>query len=693
MASSLLFLGVLVLSGATFSLETEVVVLRAVRGLPARLPCGQGRVFLDGPEAYVLWLKNDRDLLYRFPNDDADRRIERRLPSNCEGENCRDETALVIKRVSEQDGGIYRCRVHYQASPSVDYVIDVRLVDSPGTPRIVDENDDELTKGYVGPLAVGADLTLVCEVDEDETDTLVYWRRNGVAVERYAAGATRVVMRARNVTRDELDAHYECVAQNADVTEPLTASVVVKMYLPPLSVEIRLNHNVEFEAGQPRVVDCVVVGCVPPPSITWHLGDNQLRPTVHKELHDGNYTVSSLTLAPSLRDNGNQLVCRAHNTELPDEVYDDKVTIHVGFRPVCLTTRAQVVGVAARQAETLTCVVEASPEPLSVSWTFENTRTLYTSVKKVPGHLNRYSSTLTWMGQDTDIGLLLCRATNSYGEQKQACVYSVSYGGPPEQPTCDIFRSYPSLLRVQCKKGWDGGRPQRMALEVYAGSGMLLHNLTDAAGYFEVNDIFESKNYSAVVYASSVRGRSQPVHLNLHSVTTHVASAVTEDTTASSFVMLGWLQIVIGSTILLVILIAATLCMRISQTRRLSMENNPDLVPRTDGRVYDCLRATTEVLGVALAVAASTVVNTLRADHYDCDFEDVIQVLDKQGSFHREPDFTQERVLGSTNITVNQLAACPNAYSGPPVPIRVMPGCTLHTTPKFCANEQQSYFV
>ncbi|CAG9136950.1 unnamed protein product, partial [Plutella xylostella] len=1139
MASSLLFLGVLVLSGATFSLETEVVVLRAVRGLPARLPCGQGRVFLDGPEAYVLWLKNDRDLLYR---------IERRLPSNCEGENCRDETALVIKRVSEQDGGIYRCRVHYQASPSVDYVIDVRLVgapqhsvlglprptttgyppkvvspadkegvprcvclfvvstrelvfpngyrffDSPGTPRIVDENDDELTKGYVGPLAVGADLTLVCEVDEavrtlpktktsyqlyavngtiiatygylnlhldlglrrdfewrfiladvtkpiigvdflghynllvdcrnqrlvdgitslitpahqhpgideinsvrttmestpyhqllreypditrpagkpgapkhnvvhhirttpgqpvashprrldperlqiakkefddmllcgtarrsdspwssplhlarkkddgwrpcgdyrslnartipdrypvrhiqdfacqlagkqvfstidlikaynqirvfeddipktaittpfglfefpmmtfglrnasqtfqrfidevlkdfefcygyvddilvysesadqhqqhlralfqrlqdygvlintnkcvfgqpevtflgysvsatgvkplpekvkaiqeypvpktvkelrrflgmmnfyrrflpgaaatqaslnallsDETDTLVYWRRNGVAVERYAAGATRVVMRARNVTRDELDAHYECVAQNADVTEPLTASVVVKMYLPPLSVEVRLNHNVEFEAGQPRVVDCVVVGCVPPPSVTWHLGDNQLRPTVHKELHDGNYTVSSLTLAPSLRDNGNQLVCRAHNTELPDEVYDDKVTIHVGFRPVCLTTRAQVVGVAARQAETLTCVVEASPEPLSVSWTFENTRTLYTSVKKVPGHLNRYSSTLTWMGQDTDIGLLLCRATNSYGEQKQACVYSVSHGGPPEQPTCDIFRSYPSLLRVQCKKGWDGGRPQKIALEVYAGSGMLLHNLTDAAGYFEVNDIFESKNYSAVVYASSVRGRSQPVHLNLHSVTTHVASAVTEDTTASSFVMLGWLQIVIGSTILLVILIAATLCMRINQTRRLSMENNPDLVPRSDGRVYDCLRATTEVLGVALAVAASTVVNTLRADHYDCDFEDVIQVLDKQespslGSFHREPDFTQERVLGSTNITVNQLAACPNAYSGPPVPIRVMPGCTLHTTPKFCANEQQSYF-
>lgn len=52
--------------------------------------------------------------------------------------------------------------------------------------------------------------------------------------------------------------------------------------VPPLSVEIRLNNNFDFEAGQPRVVDCVVVGCVPPPTVTWHLGDTLLRPSAHK---------------------------------------------------------------------------------------------------------------------------------------------------------------------------------------------------------------------------------------------------------------------------------------------------------------------------------------------------------------------------------------------------------------------------
>lgn len=43
-------------------------------------------------------------------------------------------------------------------------------------------------------------------------------------------GVLRAEVRLRNVARSELDAHYECMAQNADVTEPLTASVVVKMY-------------------------------------------------------------------------------------------------------------------------------------------------------------------------------------------------------------------------------------------------------------------------------------------------------------------------------------------------------------------------------------------------------------------------------------------------------------------------------
>ncbi|XP_013183567.1 uncharacterized protein LOC106129522 [Amyelois transitella] len=630
------------------AIDTEVVVLRAVRGRDARLPCGQGKVFLDGPDSYVLWLKNDRDFLYRFPNDDTERRSINQLPSSsCAGASCPEDTSLLLKRVGDLDGGVYRCRVHYQASPSVDYVIDVRLVDSPGIPRIYDEAGDEIKKAYVGPLSLGSDFALICEVDDDQPDTLVYWRRNNEVIERAHTarpGVLRAEVRVRNVTRAELDAHYECLAQNADVTEPLSASVVVKMYLPPLSVEIRLNNNFDFEAGQPRVVDCVVVGCVPPPTITWHLGDNLLKPSVHKELHDGNYTVSSLTLAPSLRDSKHALVCRAHNPHLENAVFEDKVTLNVGYRPICLTTREETVGAIEREAETLTCVVDASPEPLQFSWTFADSRTLYTSVKKVQGHHHRYSSTLTWLPRDGDVGMLLCRATNSFGEQKRPCSYNIAPGGPPQPPDCAVLRAYPDTLRVQCKKGWDGGRRQTIHLELLSSDGTVSLNVSDTAGHFQLPDNDEETNITAVVYASNARGRSEVKTIHLHTLKPLVAS-VTEDTQPRPWTK--WVEAAAGAVVVIAGLAATVLCVRAVRARRGGADHNPDLVPRSDG------------------------------------------------SFHREPDFArEERVVGTTNITVNQLASCQNQYSPSPVPsCRVLVGCAHAPAPDSCPATQHSYYV
>lgn len=50
-------------------------------------------------------------------------------------------------------------------------------------------------------------------------------------------------------------------------------------------------------------------------------------------------------------------------------------------RPICLTTREETIGAVLQEAETVTCVVEASPDPLQFSWTFADSRTVYTSPK------------------------------------------------------------------------------------------------------------------------------------------------------------------------------------------------------------------------------------------------------------------------------------------------------------------------
>lgn len=71
---------------------------------------------------------------------------------------------------------------------------------------------------------------LFCDVD---SGPLVWWERNGVEVARAGwpqSGVRRTTVQVLNATRDELNAHYVCLAQNADVTDPLTASVVVKMH-------------------------------------------------------------------------------------------------------------------------------------------------------------------------------------------------------------------------------------------------------------------------------------------------------------------------------------------------------------------------------------------------------------------------------------------------------------------------------
>ncbi|XP_045458453.1 uncharacterized protein LOC123668804 [Melitaea cinxia] len=639
------------LAASVLGLDSDVVVLRAVRGRDARLPCGQGKVFLDGPDSYVLWLKNDRDFIHRFPSDETEPKIVNQnqiFGTPCDSVLCYDDTSLLLKRVSEQDSGIYRCRVHYQASPSLDYVIDVRLVDSPGMPKILNEKREEIKRGYVGPLSLGSELTLICEVDDDQPDTLVYWRRNGVTLERAhtaIGGVLRSEVRVHNVTRDELDAHYECVAQNADVTEPLTTSVVVKMYLPPLDVEIRLNNNFDFEAGQPRVVDCVVVGCVPPPAITWHLGDTLLRSTVHKELHDGNFTVSSLTLAPSLRDSKRDLTCRAHNSHLPTSVFEDKVTLNVGYRPICLTNREETVGAVLHETETVTCVVEASPKPLQFSWTFSDSRTLYTSVKAVVGHHNRYSSTLTWMPRDSDVGLLLCRATNSFGEQKRPCSYTITTGGPPHAPECVVLQSYPNAVRVQCQKGWDGGRIQIVHLELLNSDGTVFQNVSNGAGNFYLPDIIDNRNLTALVYASSSRGRSEAKTINLQNITPLSSSVATDEAPIRTW--MPWLKVMCGTLALAAAVAASAVCIKLTMVKRDSSELNPDLVPRSDG------------------------------------------------SFHREPDFTrEERLLGTTNITVNQLPACQNQYSSTPIPpCRVHVGCGPPTPQDTYTISQHTYYV
>lgn len=64
-----------------------------------------------------------------------------------------------------------------------------------------------------------------------------------------------------------------------------------------------------------------------------------------------------------------------------DHVCDLLVFKFFSVRPHCLNDQEGVIGYVNGQTEGVTCIVEAYPEPVQFSWTFANTKTLYTSVK------------------------------------------------------------------------------------------------------------------------------------------------------------------------------------------------------------------------------------------------------------------------------------------------------------------------
>ncbi|KAL0851765.1 hypothetical protein ABMA28_000077 [Loxostege sticticalis] len=571
--------------------------LRAVRNYDARLPCGQGKIFLDGPDAYVLWVKDDEKFLYRFPNEDT---VAKSLnPNNIYGtscvdtDHCYDDTSLLLPKVGDNDAGKYRCRVHYQGSSSVDYVVNLQIVEATGTPKLFDERGEQIVTPYVGPLTLGSNLSMICEVVISEPPTTVVWLRNGVTVRRIVSdkpGILRERVDIVEASRDELDAHYQCTASNADVTDAMAASVVVKMYLPPLKVEIRLNNNLNFEVGQPRVVDCVVVGCVPTPTINWYIGGTLLKASAHKELHDGNYTVSSLTFTASKRDNKKWLSCRVHNAYLPT-IYEDNVTLNVGHRPTCITADIRMVGITPGEEEEISCAVKSSEPPRQFKWTFPDQRSIFTSPTLVPGLTNTYTTTLTWVPTNSDIGRLECSTENEFGEQKELCLYNLVLSGAPTAPICRQVELPPSEdIQISCEPGWDGGSPQSFHLEVRNSLGEIVHRDANTSGNFTLpTDVSTTDNLTVTTFAQNSRGKSTEQSMPLRSTATYY-----QNDRRTTF----WEQVLILSTVTGFAVISAaagiyTIISRRRDQRRNRLEGlfhrEPDFAQeRAQGSVLEC---------------------------------------------------------------------------------------------------------
>ncbi|KAH8022722.1 hypothetical protein HPB51_002725 [Rhipicephalus microplus] len=132
--------------------------------------------------------------------------------------------------------------------------------------------------------------------------------------------------------RRDLHAQLVCRASNNNISEPLSASVVIDLILGPTSVSI-VGAAHSLEAGRPGQLRCVASGSRPPAQLSWWKGSQRLAATTTTTeaggAADGPASSSTLTLTPSVEDDGRQITCRALNERLPHATVEDVTTIRV----------------------------------------------------------------------------------------------------------------------------------------------------------------------------------------------------------------------------------------------------------------------------------------------------------------------------------------------------------------------------
>ncbi|KAJ9597412.1 hypothetical protein L9F63_011733, partial [Diploptera punctata] len=149
----------------------------------------------------------------------------------------------------------------------------------PEHPTVIDHWGRQLNT-TVGPHNEGDDVILTCRVIGGKPEPAVRWLVNGVLVDEEYEHNTGDVIENRlmwpSVGRQDLNSVFSCQAINTVLTEPREISLVLDIYLRPLTIRI-LSKQLPLVADRRYEVSCESAGSRPPAVITWYKGKRQLR--------------------------------------------------------------------------------------------------------------------------------------------------------------------------------------------------------------------------------------------------------------------------------------------------------------------------------------------------------------------------------------------------------------------------------
>ncbi|CAH4012989.1 unnamed protein product [Pieris brassicae] len=155
----------------------------------------------------------------------------------------------------------------------------------PEKPVVVDRWGRVINTTTLGPHEEGDDVLLTCRVLGGRPEPSVRWLVNGVLVDEEYEHNTGDVIENRlmwpAIRRADYAAVFTCQAANSHLVPPKEVSLVLDMFLRPLTVEIKkpaeLGEGGVLTSERRYEVSCESAGSRPPAIITWFKGKRQLK--------------------------------------------------------------------------------------------------------------------------------------------------------------------------------------------------------------------------------------------------------------------------------------------------------------------------------------------------------------------------------------------------------------------------------
>ncbi|XP_012250084.1 synaptogenesis protein syg-2-like isoform X7 [Bombus vosnesenskii] len=371
------------------------------------------------------------------------------------------------------------------------------------------------------PLSAGRKYDINCMTVGSRPPAKLSWYMDGKKLSNY----TEKVSQDGNMTSSTLilkptlldhDKVITCRAENFEIQRGIVEDTwkLNVFFVPILHLELGSNMNPDdIEEGDDVYFECKVHANPGAYKVIWRHNGNIIQNNAKNGVIVQQY---GLALREVNRSQAGNYTCIASNVE--GDGYSNTVELKIMYKPICLPDQKRIYGVARHEDARVTCSVEAYPSPDSFRWTFNNTEEMVDVPQARYKNSTRHSQSILIYRPITemDYGTVFCWASNTAGQQKNACIFHIIPAGKPESLyNCTLSNQTTDSLSVECCVGFDGGQPQHFLLEVFdQHTGVLQANITsEENAVFTVHGLQSGKILNMVLYAVNAKGRSEPTLL------------------------------------------------------------------------------------------------------------------------------------------------------------------------------------